>query len=509
MAVRMAALREAAGIVGPAQRFGGTGCGAVGQGVLHVVGHGLVEEVARDVAVLHAQAVAAAGVHGRAADRLEGALAVEPSDPLHDGVGDHGNTRITHHAVRFIAPEVPYRQAPLLVGDGQHRVDDVGHPLRVEDRHQRHRRAVGVPQREGRMGRVAGIFVHPAVGSAVRAVGVAELRRGDHRVVERRVEDPPGRLVRGRDAHLRELLVPRRIGCRGHGFEVPAGEFCREVRLRTLDAHGREGHLHQQLFALRRVEIHTGITGVDQGHLGIDQLTRLQVANRFGRFRELGREVDLLVFGPARRVAPAPDACAVLREAESRLGGLVPAAAVFEVEDHGSLLRGGEGVAVESDARRGGHLGLDAVAGQGHRVVARTHDLLRAVGIGPHARRGVLLHSAGTGHLAYDGHDRDVEQVADARSGEMRVREADHCGIGDVVARAPVPLLGNARRAHLHESERDVRPDEDVTVSAGSDPGVDPAGRALRGLRLRAGGKERQQRGCAQKSLQVHLRLLF
>jgi len=137
VAVRVAAFREVVRLLRPAQRLGGPCRGAVGQGVLHVVGHRLVEQVARDVAVLHPQAVAPIGVHGRLFDRLESFLPVESFDALHDGVRHDGNTRVAHHAVRFVAPQVPYRQAPLLVGDSQHRPHDVGHPLRMQDRHHR------------------------------------------------------------------------------------------------------------------------------------------------------------------------------------------------------------------------------------------------------------------------------------------------------------------------------------------------------------------------------------
>ena len=82
----MAALLEILRILRLAQRLGGTSRRAVGQSVLHVIGHGLVEHLARDVAVLHAQAVAPVGIHGRLTDRLESLFAVEAPDALHDGV---------------------------------------------------------------------------------------------------------------------------------------------------------------------------------------------------------------------------------------------------------------------------------------------------------------------------------------------------------------------------------------------------------------------------------------
>ena len=279
VAVAMAALLEILRILRLAQRFGGTRRRAVGQSVLHVIGYGLVEHLARDVAVLHAQAVAPVGVHGRLTDRLEGLFAVEAPDALHDGVRHRYDARVAHHAVRLVAPQVPYREPSLLVGDVQHRLDDVGHPLRVQDGHQRHRGPVSVPQRKGRIGIAPQILMHLAVGSAVIAVHIAEERRSDHRMVKGRIENPAGRLVRGLDLHLRQFIVPRLVGSGRRSVEIPSGEFRRKVCLRAFDTYGRKGHFHEHLFALRRVEVHTCITGRDPGHFGIVYLARLQVGN--------------------------------------------------------------------------------------------------------------------------------------------------------------------------------------------------------------------------------------
>ena len=393
---------------------------------------------------------------------------------------------------------MPYRQAPLFVGDSQHRPHDVGHPLRMQDRHQRHRGAVGVPQREGRVVREAGCTVDFIIRPAVIAVHVAEHGGRHHRVVQRRVENPLRRLVLRRDLHLRQLVVPRLVGRRRGRLEIPFGKLRGEVRFGALDAHGRQGHLHEQLLAVGRRERRTGVFVPDGFEL-------------CKGFRELRREIDPLVFGPARRVAPSADARAVVREAEARVGRLVPAAAVLQVEDYGRGIRRREGVAVQSHTRRGRHLGRDAVARQWNRVVARPDDLPRAVGIGPESRRRIVLRAAGIGHLAHDGHHRDVEQVADPRTREVRVREADHRRIRPVVPRNPVPLLRNARGADLHHAERHVRPDENVAVAARADLRVHEAGEiALRsGLRRRAGRREKQGRRRQKNVYPFHSQALF
>ena len=239
VAVAMAAFLEILRILRLAQRFGGTRRRAVSQSVLHVIGHGLVEHLARDVAVLHAQAVAPVGVHGRLTDRLEGLFAVEAPDALHDGVRHRYDARVAHHAVGLVAPQMPHRKAALLVGDMQHRLHDVGHLLGMQHRHQRHCGPVGVPQREGRIVREIGVAVDRMVRTVVVAVHVAEERRGDHRMVKGRIENPAGRLVRSLDLHLRQFIVPRLVGGLRRCVEIPSGEFRRKVRFRTLDAYGR------------------------------------------------------------------------------------------------------------------------------------------------------------------------------------------------------------------------------------------------------------------------------
>ena len=174
---------------------------------------------------------------------------------------------------------MPHRKAALLVGNMQHRLHDVGHLLGMQHRHQRHCGPVGVPQREGRIVREIGVAVDRMVRTVVVAVHVAEERRSDHRMVKGRIENPAGRLVRSLDLHLRQLGVPRLVGSGRRSVEIPSGEFRRKVFPSALHAYGRKGHFHEHLFALRRVEVHTCITGRDPGHFGIVYLARLQVGN--------------------------------------------------------------------------------------------------------------------------------------------------------------------------------------------------------------------------------------
>ena len=245
------------------------------------------------------------------------------------------------------------------------------------------------------------------VRTVVVAVHVAEERRSRHRVVEGRVENPPGSLVRRRDLHFRQFGIPFRIGGFYRGVEIPAGKLRREIRLGTLDTHGRKGYFQQHLFAVSRCERRPGIFVPDGFEL------------RKG-FREFSHKINPLVVGPARRVAVTRNTVVTLF-LQMRLRRLVPATAVLQIEDYGRGVRRREGIAMQPHTFRGGHFGRDAVPCQRHRVVARLRDLFCPIGVGPHPRSRVFLLPAGIGHLARNGHDGDVEQVPDARTGKVRM----------------------------------------------------------------------------------------
>ena len=235
----MAALLEILRILRLAQRLGGTCRGTVGQSIFHIKGDRLNHLFIRDVAVFHSQAVAPVGIHGRLTDRLEGLFAVEAPDALHDGVRHRYDARVAHHAVGLVAPQMPHRKAALLVGDMQHRLHDVGHLLGMQHRHQRHCGPVGVPQREGRIVREIGVAVDRMVRTVVVAVHVAEERRGDHRMVKGRIENPAGRLVLRLDPYLAQFVVPGPVGRGGGRLEVPPRKLRREVFPSALHAYGR------------------------------------------------------------------------------------------------------------------------------------------------------------------------------------------------------------------------------------------------------------------------------
>lgn len=121
--------------------------GAVSDGVLHVVSHGLVEVlVGRDETVFHTKVLTSVRTHLGIFQCLVGQLLVEALEALYQDVGQCYDARIAHHAVSLIAPQMPYRKLALLLVDAYHRVGDIIDLLRMDDRHQRNGCAVGVPQ---------------------------------------------------------------------------------------------------------------------------------------------------------------------------------------------------------------------------------------------------------------------------------------------------------------------------------------------------------------------------
>ena len=180
----------------------------------------------------------------------------------------------------------------------------------------------------------------------------------------------------------------------------------------------------------------------------------------------------------------------VVKPRDRSLDGGVPADAVLQVDhDDGGVARG-EGVTVEADAGGGRQFHVDAVPVEPGGVVAGSGAFVRAAEVGPGAGEGIAGLPAGDGHVAGERHEGDVAEVADACSAEVGVGEAGDGGVGEVVARRPVPRPGDARGTELREAEGDVGAHEDVTVTAGADVRVNVA--RVAGL-SRAGSRQQGQ----------------
>ena len=514
MAVGVAAVAidDGRGLV--AEELGGVRQGAVRDGVFHVVGDGLGVEVGRDVAVFHPQVLTAVGPGGGVGHRGDHLLLGEAGlEALDDVVGEGDEARVAHHAVRLVAHQVPHRQVALLLEDVVEGGGDVVAAVRVDEGHQRHLGAVGVPEGEG--GVVPEVALpDDIVGAAVLAVHVVEDGRSDHRVVHRGIEDGLGVGIRAGDGDAAQFLVPGRPRGGLRGLEVPAGEFRGHVGLGAFDGNGGEGDLHEHLRPfLDLAQVVVAVDGL-AGASALAVVVRVLRDGEFhGRLGEFGPEEDLLVLGPSRREAVSAEglhvAGVVLDDLEAGVGDVIPAAAVLQVEDEVRVVRGREGIAVEAHTGGGGHFRRDAVALQGNAVIAGFADFLRAVRIGPGAGLRVFLRSAGGRGGAGRRHHRDVEQVADACAAEVRMAEADDGPVAVVVAGAPVPALRDAGRAQLHEAEGHVGAHEHVPVATRPDLRVHEGGIVFRGRGFRVAGGQQKGRCGKKNSAEFHFNVVY
>ena len=171
-----------------AECLSGIGCCAIGEGILHIVSYGLVEEVAGDIAVLVTETLTTLGVGCGLLDGFECLLGIKAFEALDDTVGYYGDGGVAYHTIGLIAPEVPYGEVALLVADVYHRGYELACTLGLDDGHEGLLSAVGVPKRV--VGVVCGsALVYVVVGTAVVAIDVAEEHGGHHGVVHGGVED--------------------------------------------------------------------------------------------------------------------------------------------------------------------------------------------------------------------------------------------------------------------------------------------------------------------------------
>ena len=341
-----------------------------------------------------------------------------------------------------------------------------------------------------------------AVRAAVAAVGVAERRRRQQRVVERRVEDRLAGCVRRLDPDALELALPGRGGVPPVAVELPARRFALEVPPGAIHTHRRDPHLQQQRLPRAEDEpeqapcaCRLDLPALGRVALGIADQPRLE------RRREPRHEEHALVLRPALRKTVPRDGRRAF-EGDLRLDRLVAVDGEAEVERHGRLAAGRrpeEGVPVQADAPRGGQLRADVERLQIDRVVARRRFLLFV----RERRRD------GRGHLRarLRRRDEDVAQIANPGAAQVGVAEPGNLGVGVVIARAPVPALFPGIGAELHQAAGHRRTREGVAMAAGADErihvlpqrlaGRDLGRRLLPRLGPRSSGRPQAGRRCA------------
>ena len=119
----VAAISEELFVFMMTQHVSRIGYSSIGNGIFHVVGTGFFVQVTRDITIFLANILSALVEHHRSLTSLISSLFVDAFYSFDDGLSHGNHAGITHHAVSFIAHEMPYGQLPLFIEDVQHRVD--------------------------------------------------------------------------------------------------------------------------------------------------------------------------------------------------------------------------------------------------------------------------------------------------------------------------------------------------------------------------------------------------
>ena len=144
--VRLAAVEEILIILFLSEHLGRIGDGSICQCILEVICYRFVELVIWDVSVLHPRVLSSVRPQGRLLHCFESQFIVKAFKAFDYGVSHRRDARIADHAVCLAAVQMPYRKLALLLIDGEHRVDEFGIALSLEDAVERHGCPVSVPE---------------------------------------------------------------------------------------------------------------------------------------------------------------------------------------------------------------------------------------------------------------------------------------------------------------------------------------------------------------------------
>ena len=140
--------------------------GGIGDRILHVVGNALAHLVVGDVAVLAAEILPPFVEEGGPLQFLIDRVRLI-AETLHDRISKHTDAGIAHHSIRLIGIEVPDRHLAPFARDRRHRADDVPHAVVMGQGEEWMKGSVGIPEGEGRTGRVARVGVLSEVGTEI------------------------------------------------------------------------------------------------------------------------------------------------------------------------------------------------------------------------------------------------------------------------------------------------------------------------------------------------------
>jgi len=198
-----------------------------------------LDDVERQVAVAGIDIPVRLGMidRERCLDALERGFGVKPAEALEGGVGDDRHRVVGDHAVVFLAPQGPDRHIALRLLVRDHGFDKAVHALGSENGVERMRRAVGVPERERGVVRLARRGQHLVVCSAILPVHIRDVVRLDEKVVHGGIEIL-FLLARPFDLGAGEQGVPRGLGLRAHLHEVPVRDLGGQVLFGAFHADG-------------------------------------------------------------------------------------------------------------------------------------------------------------------------------------------------------------------------------------------------------------------------------
>ena len=165
--IRLASVEEMLIFILFSEHLGCIGKCAVSKSVFEVVCNRFAEEVAWDVAILHAEFLSSVRFDCRILHRLECKFVVESFESLHDGVSHRRNAGVSYHTVCLAAVQVPYRKLALLLVYVEHCIDEINISVALEDAVQWHCSPVCVPEGECGICRMSRIFVYLAVCASV------------------------------------------------------------------------------------------------------------------------------------------------------------------------------------------------------------------------------------------------------------------------------------------------------------------------------------------------------
>ena len=139
---------------------------------------------------------------------LESLLIIKAFQSPGHRIGDDRRAVVSDHAVGLIAGEFPDRKFPAFPPDGEHGLDKVHGPVRLDFGQQRMQAAERIPKGKDRVALPAFGFVHLAVHAPVFAIDIGIEGRVDGRVVQGGVESGAMLLVFVRAGDFGQVSIP-------------------------------------------------------------------------------------------------------------------------------------------------------------------------------------------------------------------------------------------------------------------------------------------------------------